>query len=696
MMNKFIFPVALSFLFSSSLCADDGEQKSSKHGDGINAGASSGIGRPEGLGALAFELNDLDKDIDPCEDLYGYVNEKFMREATIPATHTSWGVFTALEDKSSYEQFEIVKAAAADRSAVGTKRLVGDVWNSGMDEKRIDSRGVTPIKPIIDRINDINDKDGLVAYLRQSSSAGLSLLLDFGPSPDFHKPEINIAYAGQSGLGLPDPKIYTDAAHRELLSLYEKHLERLLRLSGLTPEESISQAKLAVSFEMRIAAVTKTPQELARDASIAYNPVTIDEADRLTPNWSWTEFFRSQGLSRPEFFSLSNPQYHIELSNMMDSVDLATWKAYLRAQIINRLSQYLSSEFVDEYFSFYGKTLGGQKEIDPRWKRVMNFLNVQVGDALGRMYVESEFSDEKKDQVTDIVVSLKEAFRSRIKRNEWMSESTKDKALQKLDAMIFKVGYPEKWRSWEQVPTTPDGYFENVIAIRKFNYYWLLAKIGKRVDREEWLISPQKINAYYSRQKNEVVIPAGLLQAPLFDLEQPLAFNYGGIGALIAHEMTHAFDDQGRKFGAAGEYVDWWQDQDAEKYKVLSERMVRQFNEFSIDGIHVNGDLTLNENIADLGGLNVAYDAMKASKASSNADRKIPLDEDRLFFIGWAAMWKEKSTPEVQARLLSIDPHAPPKFRTNAGPANMLSFRKAFGCGKRDAGNDSSNIIQIW
>ncbi|HHW4680552.1 MAG TPA: M13 family metallopeptidase, partial [Xylella taiwanensis] len=508
----------------------------------------------------------------------------------------------------------------------------------------------------------------------------------FSAYPDFHDSTRNIAYVSQSGLGLPDPEYYTKPANKNKLQAYQAHIAKVLELSGTVAADAAKQAKQVIAFETRLAKVSKTSEQLARDAALQYNPVTPAQADKLTPHWSWTEAFKAQGVPLPEMFSLAIPAFQKEVDRMLTDTDPAIWRAYLRFHTIDNSSPYLSRPFVDEHFAFWNNAMRGQKEIKPRWKRVLSTINGQTGEALGQLYVKAAFPAESKAKMEVLVGHLRTALKARIEKLDWMSPATKSKALTKWESFTAKIGYPDKWRSWDGLQTNRDSYLGNVLSAQQFNYAWNLSKIGKPVDKTEWGMPPQMVNAYYNPQQNEIVFPAATLQPPFFDPDAPQESNYGSIGAVIGHEMTHGYDDQGSRFGPTGNFEQWWTKTDAKAFSARTAKLVTQFNGYHTeDGGQVNGSLTLGENIADLGGINTAYDAMKTATAGQEDPKTDGITRDQRFFYNWATVWRRQFTPEEQAVRLKTDPHAPSRFRTIGAPSNMPSFAEAFNCKPGDA-----------
>ncbi len=628
----------------------------------------------------AFTAADLDPSKDACTDFGGYVNDKWLTANEIPSDRTSWGAFTILDERSVAVQHQLAEQAAAMKDATGIEKIVGDFWASGMDEAKINSLGITPLKADLAAIDGLQDSAALADYLRSTAAKGENFLFGFGPEADFKNSTMNMAYASQGGLGLPDTTYYTDAGKTDKLNAYKAHVAKVLELSGVAAADAAKQAEEVIKFETRLAKASKSSVELSRDVSLYYNPVTVADADKLTPNFSWTEFFKAQGITAPEKFSLAMPAFHQEVSKMLADTDPAAWRAYLRFHTVDGAAPYLSNEFVQENYAFYGKELNGQKEIKPRWKQVLGTIENDAGDAFGQMYVKVAFSPEAKAKMEVLVKNLADALKDRIQNLSWMSDETKAKAIAKWETFTPKIGYPDKWRDWSGLSTTHDDYLGNVRAANAFNYKWALGKIGQPVDKTEWGMTPQTVNAYYNPLQNEIVFPAAILQPPFFDPNADDALNYGGIGAVIGHEMTHGYDDQGSRFGPTGNFENWWTPADAKGFSGLTGKLVNQFNEYKVGDQKVNGSLTLGENIADLGGLATAYDALQKASAGKEDAKVDGFTRDQRFFFNWATVWRTKYTAENAKVRLATDPHAPAQFRAMGAPSNLPTFAAAFQC----------------
>ncbi len=630
----------------------------------------------------AFAAGDLDASKDPCNDFAGYVNGKWLAANEIPKDRSSWGAFSILDERSVAVQHQLAEQAAA-ANGQGVDKIVGDFWASGMDEAKVNAQGIAPLKADLAAIDGLKDGPAVAEYLRQSAAKGENGLFGFGAEADFKHSSMNMAYAMQGGLGLPDRGYYFDADKKDKLNAYQAHVAKVLELSGVPAADAAKQAKDVVALETRLAKVSKSSEQMSRDAELAYNPITPADADKLTPNFPWTKFFESQGVAVPETFSLAIPAFHQEVSKALGDTDPSVWRAYLRFHNVDSASPYLSDAFAQESFAFYGKELNGQAEMKPRWKRVLGSIEDGAGEAMGQMYVKVAFSADAKAKMQQLVDNLRQALKVRIEHVTWMSPETKAKAIAKWETFTPKIGYPDKWRDYSGLSTQRDSYLDNVRAATAFNYKYNLSKIGKPVDKTEWGMTPQTVNAYYNPLQNEIVFPAAILQPPFFDPAADDAFNYGGIGAVIGHEMTHGYDDQGSRFGPDGNFIKdpgWWTPKDLAAFKRLTGKLVKQFDEYKGDGKPVNGKLTLGENIADLGGLSTAYDALQKATAGKDDPKVGGMTRDQNFFLNWATVWRTKYTPQNAMVRLATDPHAPAQFRAMGAPSNLPAFAAAFQC----------------
>ncbi|RZA21204.1 MAG: peptidase [Lysobacteraceae bacterium] len=646
---------------------------------------------------ISFTPADLDASKNACVDFAGYVNGKWLAANPIPGDRSSWGAFEALAERSLAAQRQLAEQAAA-RKGGGVDKIVGDFWATGMDAEKINAQGLEPLKPELAKIDALADGAAVADFLRASAAEGNGYLVGIGSMPDFKKSDINIAATGQGGLGLPDVPYYSSPDHQKIRDAYVAHVAKVLELSGVPAADAATQAKDVLAFETRLAKVSKSSEEFSRDVGLYYNPVSPADADKLSPNFPFTKLFESQGVAAPAMFSLSVPAYHAEVSKMLGDVPVAQWKSYLRFHLVDGASPYLSDAFVQENFEFYGKTLAGQKELKERGKRVLGTIDGSVGEALGQMYVKVAFPAESKAKMQELIKNLSEALKVRIENLPWMSAETKKKALEKWSSFEPRVGYPDKWREWTGLATARDSYIGNVLAARKFNYQWDIGKIGQPVDKTEWGMRPQTVNAQYNPLANQITFPAGILQPPFFDPKADDAVNYGGIVAVIGHEMTHGYDDQGSRFGPGGNMENWWTPADAEGFASRTGKLVAQFDGYkATNGKNLNGKHTLGENIADLGGLATAHDALLKATAGQPDPKIDGMTRDQRFFYGWATVWRRNFTPQELEKRLQTDEHALAEYRAIGAPSNMPAFAAAFGCKAGDPMvRDADNQVVIW
>ena len=629
---------------------------------------------------ISLDSADLDTAISACTDLNAFVNQKWLKANPVPGDQTTWGSFEILRERSLEVQHALVQQAAASNAKAGSvEAKIADIWASGNDEAKINAAGLAPLQSQLEAIAGLNDTAAITRYLRESQAAGQGVLFSLSANADYKDSANVIAYVGQGGLGLPEKGYYSDPSQAKIRDAYVAYITQLLTLSGTEAAQAAEQARAVMAFETRLANASLSRIEL-RDPAKRYNPLSAADADKLTPNFSWTALFDTLKVPAADKFSLAQPQFFSEVDTMLADVPASTWQAYLRFHTLDDAAPYLASDIEKANFEFYGKTLRGQQEMQPRWKRVLDSVNTGMGEALGQLYVDAVFPAESKEQMQHLVENLSEALKARLEKLEWMGEDTRRKALEKWASFTPKIGYPDKWRDWSGLQTTRDSFLGNMQAARAYNYRHMLDKIGKPVDKTEWGMTPQTVNAYYNATKNEIVFPAAILQPPFFDAKADPALNYGGIGAVIGHEMTHGYDDQGSRFGPTGNFENWWTEADSKNFAGLTGKLIKQFDGYSVDGQPVNGKLTLGENIADLGGLATAYDALQKASAGKEDAKIDGFTRDQRFFFNWATVWRTKYTPENAKVRLATDPHAPAQFRAIGAPSNLPSFAAAFQC----------------
>ncbi|MHA6204308.1 M13 family metallopeptidase [Dyella soli] len=650
-----------------------------------------------------FNVKELDTTRNACNDFNGFVNAKWIAANPIPADRTRWGSFDALREASLNVQHAIVEKAAkgaAHATPGSIEQKIGYLYASGMNEAAIEKAGFDPIKPTLSSIEGLKSSADIAAYIRDSYAKGQPVAFRFYGNPDFKDSTRQIAYAAQGGLGLPTADYYSKPDFEKIRAAYVAHVARTLELVGVSAADAEKQASAVMAFETRLASASLVPTEL-RQPENRYHYVSIADADKVTSHFEWASFFKAQHADVTAGFSLSQPKFFAEFDKMLGDVPVADWQAYLRFHAIDEAAPFLSKAFQQEDFAFNAQTLNGQKEMKSRWKRTLDSVEEGMGMALGQLYVAQTFSPASKARAQELVGNLRAAYKERIQNLPWMSEATKQKALEKWASFTPKIGYPDKWRDWSGLQIAQGNYFGNVEAAGKFNYDYMVAKIGKPVDRTEWGMTPQTVNAYYNAQKNEIVFPAAILQSPFFDAKADDALNYGGIGAVIGHEMGHGYDDQGSKFDAQGNNVNWWTDEDRKAFDARTDKLAEQFNGYeALPGKYVNGKLTMGENIGDLGGLNAAYDALQMALAKNPAEAQGKIDgytQDQRFFLNWGRVWRGNIRPEAQLTLLNTDPHAPSQFRAIGAPSNMPAFAQAFQCKAGDKMvRDSDKQVKIW
>ncbi len=641
-----------------------------------------------------------------CDDLFGYVNATWLKANAIPGDRSTWGSFEQLDEASIHATHDLAQAAAKNLASLAPTSIeakIGAFYQSGIDAAAANKAGVTPIADWLKRVDSLKSPDEVVAFVHDTHAAGLGLLFNFGGEADFKNSSMEIAYAFQGGLGLPERAYYLedgkDGSYKKIREAYLAYAAQVLELAGTPKAEATSQATTVLAFETRLANASLAPVEL-RSPENQYNFVSLDEAQKQNPHFGWNKFFASQNLSDIKGFSLSQPKFFAEVDRMIEQTPVADWRAYLRFKTIDGAAPYLTDALAEAHFGFHGKTLRGQQENQPRWKRVLESVENGMGMAMGQLYVAKNFPPEAKQRAKELVDNLRQATKARLEKLDWMGADTKKKALEKWASFTPKIGYPEEWRKWDGLTIKPDNYFANVAAAAKFNNDWSMAKINKPVDRREWGMTPQTVNAYYNPLQNEIVFPAAILQPPFFDPKADDALNYGGIGAVIGHEILHGYDDEGSKFDAKGNLADWWTKEDREKFDARTAKLVEQFDSYvAIEGLHVKGKLTLGENIADLGGLTMAYDAFKLAQSKS-ADPTAKIDgltPDQRFFLNFAQVWRRAFRDAELKRRLNVDPHAPAQFRAIAAPSNLPAFAQAFGCKSGDAMvRDGDRQVKIW
>ncbi|WP_029282198.1 M13 family metallopeptidase [Pedobacter sp. R20-19] len=626
-----------------------------------------------------FDTAGMDSTVKPGDNFFLYANGKWMKNAKIPQTETGWGSFYTLYNDNLKNLRTILENAAKSNVAKGSnEQKVGDFYASGMDSLTIEKLGVMPVKPLLAKIDGIKNDEDLINFVSEGFKNGQGDLFGFGVDPDDKMSSKNVLIFTQTGLNLPERSYYLDQDDKakKIRSEYLKYITKVFSLSGDSTQAS-TYADHILKLETMLAKSHSTPVEL-RDPQKNYNKLAVADFQKQIPNINFNTVLKNIGASTDSII-VRQPKYYQTLSTLIKSQPIETWKEKLKFDALNNAANALTKAFRTAKFEFFSKTLYGQLAQTERWKTMVNNTDNNLGDLLGQLYAEQYFKPEAKKRMLELVNNLQKVYEERIKKVDWMSAETKKKALEKLNAFIKKIGYPDQWKKYDDVEISRNTYFANLQSARKHSYKEMMAKLGKTVDKTEWFMTPPTVNAYYNPAYNEIVFPAGILQFPFFAFNADDAINYGAIGAVIGHEMTHGFDDQGRQYDAAGNLKEWWTKEDAAKFKTKADKVVALYDKFTLlDNQHVNGALTLGENLADIGGLNIAYDAFKLTD-QAKSDKKIDgFTPDQRFFLGFAQVWRMKTRDESMRVRIKTDPHSPEMFRVNGTVYNMEAFYKAF------------------
>ncbi len=626
-----------------------------------------------------------------CEDFYQYANGGWIAKNEIPAAFPSWGITSPLREKNIATLHDILEAAAKNTAAPAgsNEQKIGSFYTSCMDDAKIEALAAKPLAPELAVINKMKSARDLPATLAHLHLEGVPAIFNFGAGQDFKKSDSVIAVTGQGGLSLPDRDFYLkdDAKSKSTLNAYVAHLINMFQLLGDPPSKAMSEAQTVMKIETQLAQVS-LDRVSRRDASKQYHKMSPADLKNVMANFDWATYFKK--IDAPTFteINVAHPDFFKGVDQMLTSVSIDDWKTYLRWHLVHDAADALSTAFVNEDFNFYSKTLAGTKEIQPRWRRCVVATDQNLGEALGEVYVKKAFPAEAKVRIKELVNNLIVALREDIPTLDWMSEPTRQAAIAKLNAFTVKIGYPDKWRDYSTLKIERTSYLDNLLRTSQFERRRNLTKMGRPVDRTEWGMTPPTVNAYNNSLMNEIVFPAGILQPPYFDPTADDALNYGAIGAVIGHEMSHGFDDQGRKFDLHGNLTDWWTEVDAKNYTERATCVEQQFSGFLVEevGLNQNGKLVLGESIGDLGGLKIAWLAFQ--KSMQGKPRVADIDgftPEQRFFLGWAQVWGRKSTPEAMRQQILTDPHPLGRFRTNGPLSNMPQFAEAFHCNLGDA-----------
>lgn len=651
----------------------------------LTAGACNG--KKENVQAGGIDLNNLDRSVSPEADFYQFACGGWMKAHPLTDEYGRFGSFDLLAENNRQQMKELIEGLAANPAEQGTiARKIGDLYNIAMDSTKLNADGGAPIKPQLEKIAAVKDRKALNQLIAEMTRQGFGPYFGVYIGPDDMNSSMNLVQTYQGGLGLGDRDYYIkeDEHNTEIRTKYEAHVAKMFQLAGWTEKEAGKAATEVMAIETQLAKASYEKVKM-RDPHANYHKMSVEELKKNIPGIDWDVYFATLGLQGITELNVGQPEPIQEVASILNTVDLEAQKSYLQWKVIDAAASYLSDDFVTENFEFNGKVLSGVKEMKPRWKRAVATVDGAMGEAVGQMYVEKYFPAAAKERMVKLVGNLQQALGERIQGLEWMSDETKAKALEKLAAIYVKVGYPDKWRDYAALEIKDDSYWFNILRSNEFDFNYMLSKAGKPVDKTEWLMTPQTVNAYYNPTTNEICFPAGILQYPFFDMNADDAFNYGAIGVVIGHEMTHGFDDQGRQYDKDGNLKDWWTAEDAKNFEARAQVLVNWFDSIEVlPGLHANGQLTLGENIADHGGLQVAFQAFH------NATKNAPLGEvdgftpEQRFYLAYANVWAANIREEQIRFLTQMDVHSLGRWRVNAALPHINGWNEAFNIKEGD------------
>lgn len=634
-----------------------------------------------------FDLNNMDKSVSPGDDFFKYVNGNWMKNNPIPDDESRWSAFNVLNEENQAQLKALMDEAASNKHNDAIWKKIGDFYKSGMNTDLIEKNSYQPIQKYLDRINKAKSFEDIVDISSYLYSYGINSFFAFWVGADDKNSSMNIFNFYQGGLTLPERDYYLDESDRmkDIRAKFSSHVANMFKLIQYDESKAKNAGDLVLEIETEIAKVSRTNVAL-RDPEGNYNKLKLMVIQDKISNYNFDIFFKNIGVEKPIGANIGQPDFFEGLNTILAKYSVDDWKTFLTWKLLTESAPYLSSDFVNENFDFFGKTLSGIPAMKDRWKRVLNTVNGMLGEAVGKIYVEKYFPQKSKDKMLILVENLRASLKNRIENIGWMANETKVKAVDKLAKMRVKIGYPDKWKDYSILEVSENNYFQNIINSSKFQLADNMSKLGKEVDKDEWHMTPQTINAYYSPNGNEIVFPAAILQAPFFDVDADDAINYGAIGVVIGHEMTHGFDDQGRNFDAIGNLQDWWTKEDGDNFTKKSKVLIDQFNAYKVVGdMTINGELTLGENIADFGGLRVSLDALKmATKGKMDAPKIDGFSPLQRFFLSYAQIWRQNIREEELINRLKGDVHSPGEYRVNGGVVNIPEFYDAFGIKNTD------------
>ena len=646
-----------------------------------------------------FDKTGMDTTVNPADNLFLYANGTWLKNTKIPLSETGAGGMYKMMVDNRNELHGILEDVSKQDNPKGSKeQKVGDLYLSGMDTTSIDKLGYEPIKPLLAKINAVKDYKQLIDVSASTFNDGDGFLFGFYTAPDDKNSKMNVAHFDQTGLELPERDYYfnTDSASVKIRAAYVTYITKLFVLTGVDAGSAAKKAADILKLETAIAQSHSTPTDL-RDPIKNYNKFVVKDFQKQIPDIDFAHVLNLMNI-HTDTILVGQPKYYAALDNLLKTQPINVWKDKLDFMALDGASSSLSKSFRDAHFEFYGKVLSGQKQQKERWKDMVEVIDNGLGELLGQLYVAKYFPPDAKKRMLELVNNLQSVYKSRIERLDWMSPATKQKALEKLAAYSKKIGYPDKWKNYDDVTISKDAYYQNMQSIAKHNYNDEIKKINKTVDKTEWQMTPSTVDAYNNPYNNEIVFPAGILQFPFFDKDADDAINYGAIGVVIGHEMTHSFDDQGRQYDKDGNLKDWWTPEDAAKFKQRVQVLINQYNGYTVlNNLHVNGKLTQGENLADNGGMAIAYEAFKRTPEGKSNTKIDGFTPDQRFFLSLAQVWRTKISDEKTRMSISINPHSPPMYRTNGPMSNMPSFYKAFDVkpGNKMYRPDSARV-KVW
>jgi putative endopeptidase len=648
----------------------------------------------------AFSVSYMDRSITPTADFYSFCDGQWVKDNPVPADKARWGGFTQLAERNTYLIHGLLEDAAAGHNPKGTpRREVGDFYISAMDTNRLEELRFKPIEADLKLINGIESTGDLFRVLARLHEEGVGGIFAAGVGADARQSSIYAMEFHQGGLSLPDRDYYLKDSFATQRQAYGEHVAKMFELLGEKPEEAVADAGILTNLETELAKASRSRVEL-RDPNKNYNKFPKAELLAKTPAITWQVYLSERDLDGISYAIVGQPEYFEAVDKLIGSHPLSDWKVYLRWHVLHASAPYLCRDAEQETFNFFGKVLSGQPEQEPRWKRAFHTIDRNIGEAEGQLYVEKYFPPEAKARMQDLVENLKTVFRDHLEKADWMTDATRAKALAKFARFTKKIGYPDKFRDYSSIKIKRDDYLGNVRRASAFEERREIVRVGKPVDKTEWDMTPPTVNAYFNPLQNEIVFPAGILQPPFFDVTMDDAVNYGAIGVVIGHEITHGYDDEGRKYDADGNLNEWWTEADSKEFDERAQKVVDEYNAFeALPGVHVNGKLTLGENLADLGGINIAYDAMERELARDPSKRKMidGLTPEQRFFISFAQVWRTNIRDAEARRLVTVDPHSPGRFRAVGPLENFPQFFEAFNIKPGDPmWRDPSLRAHIW